>query len=222
MKTMKHRIVVTLLSASLPFLPQTANAQTADLGTIEFPNSGAAEAQPSFVRGVLLLHSFEYADAAEAFREAQRLDPHFAMAYWGEAMTYNHSLWGEQDREAAWEVLKRLGATTEDRLARARTEREKGYLRAVETLYGEGPKLERDRAYAEAMRRLHDSYPNDVEAKAFYSLAILGTAHEGRDHVTYMRAAGFAEEVFRDNPRHPGAAHYLIHSYDRPPATRNT
>jgi pentatricopeptide repeat protein len=131
-------------------------------------------------------------------------------------MTYNHSLWGEQDRQAAWEALKHLGATTEDRLAKAPTEREKGYLRAVETLYGEGPKFERDRNYAEAMRRLHESYPDDDEAKAFYSLAILGTAHEGRDHATYMRAAGLAEEVFRDNPRHPGAAHYLIHSYDDP------
>jgi len=216
MKTMRHRIVITLLSISLPFVPQTVNAQTTDLGAIDFPNSGAAEAQAPFVRGVLLLHSFEYADAAESFREAQLLDPHFAMAYWGEAMTYNHSLWGEQDREAAWEVLKRLGATTEYRLAKAPTEREKGYLRAVEILYGEGTKLERDRVYAEAMRRLHESYPEDDEAKAFYSLAILGTAHNGRDHATYMRAAGLAEDVFRDNPRHPGAAHYLIHSYDDP------
>ena len=56
-----------------------------DLGRIEFPNSGPPEAQEAFLRGVLLLHSFEYSDSAESFREAQKLDPDFALAYWGEA-----------------------------------------------------------------------------------------------------------------------------------------
>ncbi len=217
MDTMRHRIVVALLcSLSTLLTVRGTAAQTADLGTISFPTSGAERAQPHLIRGVLLLHSFEYDDAAEAFREAQRLDPDFAMAYWGEAMTYNHSLWGEQDRAAALETLKRLGPTPAARGAKAPTPREKRYLEAVEILYGEGSKLERDLAYSEAMRRLHESYPEDDEAKAFYALSILGTARDGRDHVTYMRAAAVAEEVFRDNPRHPGAVHYLIHSYDDP------
>jgi tetratricopeptide (TPR) repeat protein len=214
---MRTRIVIALMPAALCTLfASAAVAQHADLGRLEFTNSGAPEAQEAFTRGVLLLHSFEYADAAEAFRKAQQLDPGFAMAYWGEAMTYNHSLWGEQDREAAWQVLKRLGQTQEARLAVAPTEREKKYLTAVEILYGEGTKLERDIAYAEAMRRLSERYPADDEAKAFYAVALLGTAHDGRDHTIYMRAAAQAEEVFRANPRHPGAVHYLIHSYDDP------
>jgi hypothetical protein len=62
------------------------------LGTIDFPTSAGAEAQDAFVRGVLYLHSFEYAPAAVAFREAQAIAPDFAMAYWGEAMTQHHSL----------------------------------------------------------------------------------------------------------------------------------
>jgi cytochrome c-type biogenesis protein CcmH/NrfG len=214
---MLRRIVIAVMLVVLPMLAVPgAYAQTADLGRIDFPTSGAPEAQEHFIRGALLLHSFEYDDAAEAFREAQRLDPDFAMAYWGEAMTYNHTLWDQQDREAAREVMERLGATAEARLATAPNEREKGYLAALEYLYGDGTKLERDRAYAAAMRRLHQSYPDDDEAQAFYALAILGTAHDGRDHATYMRAAAQAEEVFRDNPRHPGAVHYLIHSYDDP------
>jgi tetratricopeptide (TPR) repeat protein len=213
---MNKRIVTALTAALCMLAASNTRAQTGDLGEIDFPTSGSPEAQEYFIRGALLLHSFEYADAAEAFREAQLLDPDFAMAYWGEAMTYNHSLWSEQDREAAWEVLERLGSTTEARLAKATGEREKGYLQALEVLYGEGTKLERDRAYAEAMRRLHEQYPDDNEAQAFYALAILGTAHDGRDHETYMRAAAQAEEVFRDNHRHPGAVHYLIHSYDDP------
>ena len=51
-----------------------------------FPLPAPPQAQPPFVRGVLLLHSFEYDDAIAAFREAQRADPGFAMAYWGEAL----------------------------------------------------------------------------------------------------------------------------------------
>ena len=195
--------------------------QRGELGRISFPNSGAAAAQPSFVRGVLLLHSFEYEDALKAFKEAQSIDPGFALAYWGEAMTYNHPLWRQQDRKAALEALKRLGPTPADRLGQAPTEREKAYLRTIETLYSSmaatpASKVDRDRAYSEALRRLREAYPDDLEAASFYALSILGTAQGVRDFGIYMKAAAVVEEVFDRNPRHPGALHYLIHSYDDP------
>ena len=189
-------------------------AQPDDLGSIDFPTSGAAEAQKRFLRGVLLLHSFEYNDAAEEFREAQKLEPSFAMAYWGEAMTKNHPIWVERDAEAARAILAKLGATREARAAKAPTEREKGYLDAVEVLFADGPKEERDRAYAAAMRKLRERHPKDLEAASFYSLSLLGTCQRERDIPMYMKAAAVAEEVFAKNPKHPGAAHYLIHSYD--------
>lgn len=183
------------------------------LGTIDFPNSGAAAAQDPFIRGVLLLHSFEYEDARAAFREARRADPSFALAYWGEAMTHNHPLWYEQDRAAALEVLAALAPTRPERRARAQTERERMYMDAVEELYAEGDRDERDLAHMDAFRRLHEAYPDDHEAAAFHALAVLGSVPE-RDFRTYMRAAAIAEVVFAANPEHPGAAHYLIHSYD--------
>ncbi len=191
-------------------------AQTNQLGSISFPTSGMPEAQEQFTRGVLLLHSFEYEDAAESFRQAQQLDPDFALAYWGEAMAYNHPVWMEQDLEGARAVLQRLGPTPEARLVKAPTAREKDYLRAVDVLYGQGDKESRDGAYAAAMRELREAYPDDLEAAAFYALSLLGTSHGGRDIPTYMRAAAVVEEVFHQNPHHPGAAHYLIHSYDDP------
>lgn len=191
-------------------------AQGGELGQIDFPTSGSREAQPHFLRGVLLLHSFEYQDAREAFQEAEKVDPDFALAYWGEAMTYNHPLWREQDLEAARAALERLAPTAEARLAKAPTEREQGYLRAVEALYSEGDKVARDFAYAEAMRQLHGQYSDDLEAATFYALAILGTAQGERDFRTYMKAAAIVEEVFDKKPLHPGAVHYLIHSYDDP------
>jgi len=219
-------LVAATLLASSPIdaaataVPATTAPAPADgastLGDISFPNSGAAAAQPAFIRGMLLLHSFEFEDAAEAFREAQHVDPGFALAYWGEALTCNHPLWREQDRDAALAALGRLAPTPQARRAKAPTERERGYLGAVEALYGDGDKVARDAAYSRAMGALSAANPDDLEAKSLYALSILGTAEGDRDFAIYMRAAAILEEVFAANPRHPGAAHYLIHSYDDP------
>ena len=81
------------------------------LGSLSFPNSGAAEAQHEFLRGVLLLHSFEYDYAVEAFHKAQQIDADFALAYWGEAMTYTHPVWNQKDAAAASEALARYAPT---------------------------------------------------------------------------------------------------------------
>jgi tetratricopeptide (TPR) repeat protein len=186
------------------------------LGSVVFDNSGADAAQAAFTKGVLLLHSFEYEDAALAFREAQEIDPDFGMAYWGEAMTHNHPLWREQDRDAARAVLARYAPTRDARQRKAATEREAAYLAAVDVLYGDGPKGDRDRAYMAAMARLAAAHPDDPEARAFHALSILGSTDGERDFATYMRAAATAQPVFRANPDHPGAAHYLIHSFDDP------
>ena len=187
-----------------------------DLGEIRFPTSGPAEAQGHFIRGVLLLHSFEYDRARRAFIEARTAAPKFAMAYWGEAMTYNHSIWGEQDRGSAVAALGRLGATPAERLATAPTEREKLYLSAVELLYADGDQKQIKTAYSNAMGELARRYPDDLEARAFYALSLLGLTGDVRDTENYMRAAAVAEEVFEANRKHPGAIHYLIHAYDDP------
>ncbi len=191
-------------------------AQDQSVGEVSFANSGAAAAQPTFLRGLAQLHNFEYDSAAELFREAQRIDPGFALAYWGEAMTYNHPVWMEQDISSARKALARLGASAAERLAKAKTEREKAFVGAVELLYGAGDKYSNDRSYAEAMESIYRKYPSDPEAATFYALALLGTAHEGRNFAVYMRAAAILEPMFRDHPNHPGAAHYLIHCYDDP------
>ncbi|MCH9650488.1 MAG: tetratricopeptide repeat protein [Deltaproteobacteria bacterium] len=187
-----------------------------ELGEISFPTSGSAEAQQHFLQGVLYLHSFEYDDALEAFQRARKVQPDFTMAFWGEAMTHNRPIWMYENLQEARAVLALLGENSDRRIQGAPTPREGGYLEAVEVLYGEGTRLERNLAYAEAMERLMKTYPEDLEAAAFYSLSLLGTCHEGRDFATYMKAAAVAEEIFAANPQHPGAAHYLIHSYDDP------
>src|SRR5688572_27186426 len=92
--------VVASLSLAVP-ATQVAAQPEPRLGTIDFPTSGAPNAQPHFRRGLLYLHSFEYDSAAKAFRQAQQVDPAFALAYWGEAMTYTHPVWFQQDLAAA-------------------------------------------------------------------------------------------------------------------------
>jgi tetratricopeptide (TPR) repeat protein len=213
--TRRRLLRIPALAIFLVAVTSSVLAQSA-VGEVHFANSGLAAAQPAFLRGLAQLHNFEYEDAARAFVEAEKADPGFAMAYWGEAMTYNHPIWMEQDRDAALRVLGKLGADGASRRAKAPTEREKAYLDALEVLYGEGSKNERDVRYARAMRALAAKYPDDPDAAAFSALAILGTAHEGRDVPTYMRAAAILEELTCRYPNHPGAAHYLIHSYDDP------
>ena len=165
-------IGATVLAASLAARPQTPG-----VGEVRFPTSAGPAAQAVFLTGLAQLHNFEYDDAARLFRDAQKAEPSFAMAYWGEAMTYNHPVWMQQDRPAAVAVLNRLGPTPEARAAKAPTPREKDYLHAVEVLYGPGEKYARDVAYAYAMADLSAKYKDDADAAAFHALALLGTAH---------------------------------------------
>ena len=187
-----------------------------ELGAIDFPTSAESpEAQQHFLRGVAWLHNFGYEEAIDEFQAAQRIEPGFAMAYWGEAMARDQPVWFTEDLPAARLALARLARSPAVRAARAPTVREQAYLAAVDVLFGEGTKDQRDGAYAEAMRRVSERFPRDHEAAVFYALALLGTVpYGGYDLETRERAGAIASAVFRANPRHPGAAHVLIHAND--------
>lgn len=186
------------------------------LGEIDFKATGKAEAQPAFKKGMLLLYSFEYVDAAEEFRNAINIDKDFAMAYWGEAMTHNHPLWRYQNYEKATDILNQLAPTHEERLAKAETDLEKDLFKGIHILYGTGTKQERDSLFALFMGTLHEKYPGNNEIAAMYSLALIGSVPVGRNIEVYEHAAEIAIEVLKSNPKHPGALHYLIHAYDDP------
>ncbi|MEM1271606.1 MAG: hypothetical protein AAGI08_16285 [Bacteroidota bacterium] len=200
---------LSLLLFTVLLAPHATGQATDVLGSVQFETSPASpEAMEAFEQGVLLLHNFEFRDAQAAFSQARELDPDFAMAYWGGAMANNMPVWNTQDLDAARAILAEAPP--------APTEREAAYLDAVRQLFGEGDKKERDRRYAEAMRALHEAYPEDDEAQAFYALALLGTEGGTRNFRTYMRAGALALDLFERNPKHPGAAHYVIHSFDDP------
>src|SRR5713101_5196169 len=127
--------VAAILVASFASL---TSAQQSRLGRVSFPTSGSETAQVHFLRGLAALHSFWFEEALDEFRESTRIDPDFAMGYWGEAMAYNHPLWAEQDTEAARKTLAKIKDTAKI------TVRERAYVEAVRALYGEGDKLARD------------------------------------------------------------------------------
>ncbi len=188
--------------------------QTTELGIVSLEVTGAEAALPHFEKGLLLLHSFEYEDAREEFVKAKEADPTMPMAYWGEAMTHNHTIWGEQDFEDGQKTLNQLDSAT---VTTEITALEKDFIKAVKILYkAETPKPKRDLAYSEYLKELHEKYPKNHEVAAFYALSLLGSVPEGRDLEIYGQAAKIAQTVIDQNPKHPGAVHYLIHSYDDP------
>ena len=156
-----------------------------------------------------------YEDAIDAFRAAQKADQSFALAYWGEAMSFSQPLWFFEELPQARAALAKLGPTPDARIAKAKTPREQGFLRAVEALFGPGEKAARHANYAEAMSKLAADHPQDDEAQTFYALALLATLPRGDEALPIRQRAGaIAEAVFKRNPNHPGAAHYILHAYD--------
>ena len=188
---------------------------SSQLGQLSFPTSQSGPSQAAFVRGVLYLHNFEYDEAILAFRQAQQLSPDFAMAYWGEALSNSQPLWYNENLPRAREVLKRLAPTAAARAAKAPTAREKGYLDALEKQLGPGDRLARFQACADRLALLSTQFPDDNEARLFQALALLGTIPEGtRNPAVSLKAGGLAAAVLEKNPKHPGAAHYVLHAYD--------
>ena len=194
----------TLLSAQTPSAKPQAPS----------PKPQAAQS-PEFLRGVEWLHSFMYEDAIDAFRAAQKIDPSFALAYWGEALSFSQPLWFYEELPQARVALAKLGATPAARIAKAKSARDQGFLRAVEALFGPGDKAARHSAYAQEMARVASANPADDDAQAFYALALLATMPRGDAALPIRRQAGaIAEKIFERNPKHPGAAHYILHAYD--------
>jgi len=209
--------IVACFAASAAGAQSSRPITVGGYGTVDFPTSTRSTvAQRAFSRGVLLLHLFHYDEAADAFRQAEHADSSFAMAYWGEAMTDTHPVWDEQDTAAGRKALGKFAATADARERAAPTERERGYMRAVDALYGDGPKAARDTLFSQRMAEVLRANPRDDEARLFYALSLMGLSQGVRNVPTYLQAAQLAESVFARHPDEPGATHYWIHAMDDP------
>ena len=188
------------------------------LGTVDFPISCSERAQPGFNRAVALLHHMTYPQAREAFQEVAAADSGCAMAHWGIAMTLFQPLWPTRPRPEAlrrgWDEVQKA------RSLEPRTERERLFVAAAEAFFLEPASPDywlRIRRWEAASEKVYASFPDDPEAAAFYALAHLATTPSdviSRAHAD--RAAEILLRVYRRNPDHPGAMHYLVHANDVP------
>ena len=185
------------------------------LGTVHFPVSCAASVQKPFERGVALLHSFWYEEAEKQFVQVATDDPSCAMAHWGVAMSLWHQLW---DHPTTATSKRGLSELKKAQSLHPKTDREREYIAALRTYYGKkGGHDGRAKAYSQAMEHVYQRYSEDREAAAFYALSLLASEPDGDTTFANRRqAAGVLEKLFKEEPTHPGVAHYLIHSYDKP------
>lgn len=212
-------IVVVLAGPVLAYAQHDHGGPTEKLGTVDFATSCRADTRADFNRAVALLHSFEYLPAMETFTKVLAADPSCAIAHWGIALCH----WGNLFAGIkAGPALQRGGDAAQKGLATgSATPRERSYLTAVNELYQNFATVshgDRTRAYMQAMDALQRQYPDDVEARIFYALAVNQTAvATDKTYKAQLQAAAILEPLWAKHPSHPGLPHYIIHAYDHPP-----
>jgi hypothetical protein len=189
-----------------------------DYGKVHFPTSCAPAVQPRFERAVAILHSFGYEKARTAFEEVAAADPQCAIAWWGVAMTHYHGLWEQLALpEGAAAVAKARAIAQANPKTSAR---ERGYIEAIALIYDDPSTAlaGREVAYEQAMAKLRAGYPDDAEAAIFYALALdVDAPKTDKTFANQRKARDILVPIFKQQPNHPGLAHYIIHVSDYPP-----
>src|SRR5262249_29129084 len=192
-------------------------ARSEKLGRVVFKTSCSPEAQKQFERALAMLHSFFFPETIKTFSAIPQTDPSCAIAYWGIAISQRPT---PLTPRFAGEALKRgLEAVEKGEAIGAKTQRERDWLAALKAFYKDYETVDQDtrsKNYEKAMEALVKKYPDDVEAKVFYALA-LNETFDHRNMEPLLKAIAILEPIDRKYPDHPGVTHYLIHSYDFPP-----
>jgi len=219
-----RRIISFIIFVVISWIPLKAQEKTGEpekLGKVHFPVSCTFTAQQQFDRAVAMLHSFWVSPAAKAFAEVAKSDPDCAMAYWGIAINRRaNPLAGAPDAAAlkdGWEAVEKAKSIG------PKTERERDYVAAIGNYYKDWEKLDhqtRVLAYEKSMEQVYVRYPEDSEAAVFYALALdeaVTVVPADKNFTRQLKAAAILEKVLAAQPEHPGALHYLVHTYDFPP-----
>jgi hypothetical protein len=213
----QYLVVAAMLFAAAPSLGQEHHHDaTEDLGSVSFPVSCAPAILGQFTRGMALLYSFEYEQSQQAFEKVAAADPQCAMAYWGQGMSLYHQLWDRPSKPN----LKRGAELLAKARERQATPRERDYIQALTVFYTDTDRFDhnqRAQAYAKAMEGVYQRYPQDREAAVLYALSLLASSPERDPDLSNEKAAvAILNKLFREEPTHPGIAHYIIHSCDNP------
>ncbi|WP_296385099.1 hypothetical protein [Winogradskyella sp.] len=185
-------------------------------GELKFSLSCNYETRETFDLAVALLHSFQYTESEKTFVKVIDTDPNCPMAYWGVAMSIYHAAWfppSEEDLIKGSKVLKIAKELSMD-------DKQRGYINAIDSFYTDWENIDhktRAKSFENKMEAIHLKYPEDIEAAIFYSLALFSTRDRvGKEYVNERKAGKILEDLFQENPNHPGIAHYIIHNYDNP------
>jgi len=210
--------------SALVALPRLSNAQEhqhgqAELGAVSFPVSCNAEAQKRINTAVAMLHSFWFPEARKRFESVVEADPGCGIAHWGVALTHFGNLVAggssAQGQAAGWESAQKAASTG------GRSERDRDYINAVSTLFRDYDKVAnrlRLRAYEEAMQAIAEKFPADTEARIFHAVTMVANAPPtDLTFAQQKKAADILTSLYRQQPKHPGLAHYIIHAFDSPP-----
>lgn len=189
-----------------------------NLGPHAFPVSTQnPQAQLFMNQGLNLAYAFNHAEASRAFREAARLDPTLAMAYWGQALVLGPNINAMMEPNEEAEALE-LIQKAKSLMANA-SPREQALINALEKRYT-GTADERtvnDQAYADAMRAVYRQFPDDLDIAMLYVEAMMDLRPwdywmpDGQPHAGTTEIVAITEEVMRKNPKHPAALHMYIH-----------
>ncbi len=194
------------------------------LGEHRFPvSSKNPQAQRFIDQGVNLAYGFNHAEAARSFKEAARLDPECAMAYWGQAWVLGPNINAPMDtsaersaKELVTEALKHLAGASP---------RERAYLDALAQRYrgDAATRVECDSAFASAMATVAKRYPADLDAQVIWAEAMMDLRpwnYWRRDGSPYSGTLAIRERleaVLAKAPNHPQAIHLYIHLLESTP-----
>jgi hypothetical protein len=188
------------------------------VGKVNLPvSTNNAKAKKAFNIGLALLESYEYQDAENYFKLAQKIEPRFAMAYWGEAMSHIKILWYSIDYQKAKIIVQKMkkSADLDDisplelhlidstrKLLNAQTNHDKQK--------NSSPLMQ----YRKAMSDVLAKFPNNPDVAALYANAVLGTRFGINDYANNDAAGSVLCHIYPQNKNHPGINHMILHSYE--------
>jgi len=215
-----HEVMAILLITSVACSPQKESAPITEIpvcGTVQFSDGCSKELDKTIAYGIALVHHMTYAEAEKEFDNVIKSDSGCFWGPWGKALTYIHPVWADVPTEEQM----RVGLSMAQRaLTLAKNEKELAYGNTVLSYYSlpdEKTKKERLMAFMEKWKLAYAANANDIEAKSFYALSLIGTIDPGdKSFANQLKAGKLAEEVLQVIPDHPGGFHYVIHAYDYP------
>jgi Tfp pilus assembly protein PilF len=197
----------------------------ARLGQVNFPVECNATAQREFNVAMAYYHSFAWQHIREPLERVLQADPNCGMAHWARALATldNPFTWPGSISAATLNQGPEILETA--RRTGLRSQRERDYVDALAVFFRDHDKLDhraRAKALETAMQQVMERYPQDREAATLYALILSANFDPAdRKYTNQLKAAAILERIFKEQPDHPGAAHYLIHSYDYPPIAKH-